>query len=232
MYINQFFSREQYPVSHGSWTSRWKVSISNNHLRWTLKTTTGTKDLDSETLLQTNVNYDASATYDGTTMELWLNGALDAFAPWTGTIDTTTYDLSIGEDLPGDGAYAFDGNLDEVHIYDYALSINEIAQLAGLTEGVASKKGSNLPKQFSLSQNYPNPFNPSTLIEFGIPKTAAVSLVIYNMLGQRVADLIEGTKHAGYYRVQWNAKNVAGGVYFCRLTAADYHQTRKLVLIK
>ena len=91
---------------------------------------------------------------------------------------------------------------------------------------------SNLPKEFALSQNFPNPFNPTTTIKYDLPTAAEVRLVVYNIRGQEVAVLIDGEQLAGYRSIKWNAPNVASGLYIYRLTAGDFVQTRKMVLLK
>jgi hypothetical protein len=88
------------------------------------------------------------------------------------------------------------------------------------------------PTDFVLKQNYPNPFNPSTTIRFDVRSDAKVKLTVYNVLGQAVATLVDGFKAAGAYEVQWNAADVASGVYFYRLESGDFKQTRKMLLIK
>ena len=92
--------------------------------------------------------------------------------------------------------------------------------------------GNSVPKSFSLYQNYPNPFNPSTKINFGIPKSAAVKLLIYDMLGREAAILVNEELKAGNYSVEWNALSFASGVYFYRIESIDFTQTKKMVLIK
>ena len=87
------------------------------------------------------------------------------------------------------------------------------------------------PTEFSLGQNYPNPFNPSTTIRYEMPKAGNVSLKIYNTLGQVVATLVEEDKEAGYYQVEWNA-NVPTGIYFYRLQAGQFAETKKMTLVK
>ena len=89
-----------------------------------------------------------------------------------------------------------------------------------------------LPAEFALSQNYPNPFNPETVIEFALPRSGDVSLVVYNLRGEEVALLLSGTMPAGNHRVSWDASNVSSGIYFYRLQAGDFVQTRKMVLLK
>jgi hypothetical protein len=102
------------------------------------------------------------------------------------------------------------------------------------TAGVSSveRVGDDLPKEYSLAQNFPNPFNPMTVIEFSLPKTGYVSLVVFNSLGQEVQTLMRQQMAPGRFRVQWNAANVASGVYLCQLRAGEFMQTKKLVLIR
>ena len=95
----------------------------------------------------------------------------------------------------------------------------------------------DLPKEFALLQNYPNPFNPSTVIRYQIPQVGVrhvvpVRLVVYNLLGQVVATLVNEAQDPGYKSVLWNAGHVPSGVYFCRLTAGDYRATEKVVFQK
>ncbi|MBK7380035.1 MAG: T9SS type A sorting domain-containing protein [Ignavibacteriales bacterium] len=93
------------------------------------------------------------------------------------------------------------------------------------------------PASFNLAQNFPNPFNPSTIISFDIPADAFVKLKVYNILGQEVAQLVNETKTAGKYQVNWNGTDNAGnkvtsGVYLYRLKANDFTSTRKMILTK
>ncbi|MEJ2616711.1 MAG: T9SS type A sorting domain-containing protein, partial [Ignavibacteriaceae bacterium] len=98
--------------------------------------------------------------------------------------------------------------------------------------GVSDEKNSTLPMTFSLSQNYPNPFNPTTTIKFGLPKAADVSLVVYDILGRKVTELVHGNLTAGYHTVNFNASNLASGVYFYRIQAGDFVSVKKLMLLK
>ncbi len=95
-----------------------------------------------------------------------------------------------------------------------------------------------IPTEFSLEQNYPNPFNPATTIRFGLPSEAIVYLEVYNMLGQRIATLISGEHYAaGMYEAVWDSRDDAGnpvssGVYIYRISAGDYVNIKKMLLMK
>jgi len=87
--------------------------------------------------------------------------------------------------------------------------------------------------RFELFDNYPNPFNPSTTINYSVSKTSLVSIKVYNILGKEIAALVNERKNAGNYSIQFSANsNDASGVYFCRMQADDFVQTKKLVLLK
>jgi len=97
--------------------------------------------------------------------------------------------------------------------------------------------GVGLPKTFSLSQNFPNPFNANTVIAFALPKTGHVKLEIYNILGQKVKDLVDEMVTAGYKRVVWDGKDnsgtdVASGVYFYRIKTQETVEVMKMTLLK
>jgi hypothetical protein len=90
----------------------------------------------------------------------------------------------------------------------------------------------DLPSDFALLSNYPNPFNASTVIEYQLPVTSSVKLEVYNLLGNKVATLIDGQQQAGYKSVTWDASEVSSGIYFYKLTAGDYTETKRMILVK
>jgi endo-1,4-beta-xylanase len=91
---------------------------------------------------------------------------------------------------------------------------------------------SKLPTNFQLEQNYPNPFNPTTNIDFSLPKNGYITLKVYNILGQEVATLFQGFHKAGAYKVNFNASQLASGVYIYRLQSENVSISKKLVLVK
>ncbi|MDE3058201.1 MAG: T9SS type A sorting domain-containing protein [Bacteroidota bacterium] len=89
-----------------------------------------------------------------------------------------------------------------------------------------------LPQRFTLDQNFPNPFNPATTIRYSIPAESKVVLKVYNLIGQEVATLVNTDQRVGTYSVQFDASKLASGVYFYRLSAGSFVQTKKLLLLK
>jgi hypothetical protein len=89
-----------------------------------------------------------------------------------------------------------------------------------------------VPKEFMLEQNFPNPFNPSTTIQYALPVRSHVSLTVFNTLGQEISVLRNGEQEAGYHDVKFDGTNLPSGVYFYRMQADNYVETRKLLLLR
>lgn len=106
-----------------------------------------------------------------------------------------------------------------------------------ISVALSSSISDGLPKTFALEQNYPNPFNPTTELAFALPKAAHVELSVFNVLGQKVATVVNGEYPAGEHTATWDGTNsnggsVSSGVYFYRIEAGDYSKTRKMMLLK
>lgn len=91
---------------------------------------------------------------------------------------------------------------------------------------------SSIPEKFSLAQNFPNPFNPETIITFNIPKNSFVKLKVYDVSGKELTVLVNGNLDAGSYNYQWDGDSFTSGVYFYRLEANEFVETKRMVLIK
>ena len=105
------------------------------------------------------------------------------------------------------------------------------------TEGIAFEVMGNVPTKFSLLQNHPNPLNPMTTIEYNLPEKLQVKLEIFNVLGQRVKTLADMAQPAGRHRIVWDGKDdqgkdVASGIYFYRLEAGEFTDSKRMVILK
>lgn len=89
-----------------------------------------------------------------------------------------------------------------------------------------------MPEGFYLSQNYPNPFNPATTVEYDVPHTSRVSIVVYDVLGREVACLLDAVKEPGRHRLSFNGEGLASGVYLLRMVAGSYVGSRKILLLR
>ncbi len=159
---------------------------------------------------------------DGNDRKLTVSGIdriPDGMQAWLLTDKATTIQLREGEQL----TLANDVKSAQLVIGNDSYLTGQISEL--------------LPKEFALNQNFPNPFNPSTTIRFALPKASQVELAVYNTLGQKVATVVDGQMEAGNHAVVWDGRNsgnqqVASGVYFYRLQAGSYNQTKKMMLLK
>jgi hypothetical protein len=113
-------------------------------------------------------------------------------------------------------------DLDGTTHYSDAIGVDV---LSGLAE-------EQLATEYKLEQNYPNPFNPTTSIKYQIPTVAHVTLKVFDVLGREVATLVDGIEEPGYKSVRWNANDVASGLYFYRLQAGSFIETKKMLLLR
>jgi hypothetical protein len=99
-------------------------------------------------------------------------------------------------------------------------------------EGVEDEDNLTVPTEYGLDQNYPNPFNPSTTINYQLPEKNYVSLKVYDILGNLVSTLVDQEMEAGYYNVNWNASQLASGIYIYRIISGSFMSTKKMILMK
>ncbi|MFN0159000.1 MAG: choice-of-anchor J domain-containing protein, partial [Bacteroidota bacterium] len=221
---------------------------------WSSIDTNGTTPTQSDAWLITKR---VSNIANGHTLRFWVAGGSTSFADslqiWISDQDSTpttlltglqlgtiiwpvgstygqfverTFDLSpaAGLDLFIGFRYYMNCAVDGFFVYLDDVSVEGASGINPLNQGI--------PEKFDLSQNYPNPFNPATTIKFDLPKESQVSLKVYNALGEEVSTLVSNNLVAGKYSVEWNAGDVASGVYFYRLITSEYVQTRKMMLTR
>jgi hypothetical protein len=182
----------------------------------------------------------------------YIRDASSAFGPnspdWTYTLASNAYSYHLGgcQRLPNGNTLvvsSIKGKLFEVDtngttVWSYSpggeisRALRYPSNYVGLTPLIVNKVNSMTPTEFKLDQNYPNPFNPSTVISYQLPVTGNVTMKVYNILGKEVATLVNEIKQAGTYEVKFDASNLSSGIYFYRLQAGNYNETRKLILLK
>jgi hypothetical protein len=127
-----------------------------------------------------------------------------------------------------------DGDLCQLKL-DWTGTINPSGitiQIEGDAAGVDEPNPTKIPKDYFLGQNYPNPLNTITHISYGLKEAAHVRINLYNISGQKVGVIVDEQKEAGYHSVDFNAANLAGGIYFYKIEANDFSQTKKMILVK
>ena len=154
--------------------------------------------------------------------EFYFEGELIYSWRWTASSDSTCpLQLSV-TDIMG-SVYPNTGN-SEWYLDDYLLE--------QLDPSVSVGPKKNAPLEFALRQNFPNPFNPTTTMEYALPHAGHVTLRIYTVLGEEIAELANAPQPAGTFTARWDATGVPSGIYFYRLTAGGFVQTRKMVLMR
>jgi len=187
----------------------------------------------------------------------YYRSATSFYALWTAVSGATGYyfDLAIDQNM-NNNLVNFDkknvGNVSDILIdglttnmnYYYRVkaynsvgesdysNIMEVTLTPDIYDVTGINKVNGIPTNFELSQNYPNPFNPTTKIQFSLAKEVNVKLSVYNVLGKEVMKLVDRKLSASIYSVNFNANNLPSGIYFYRIIAGDYVQTKKMLLMK
>ena len=169
----------------------------------------------------------------------WKNNSLIAQRIVIEKADNNPAKFTLIDTVKSNVTNYVDSLVENLHTYYYRLKAYDNSVTSAYS-GVTSKtiltdlnySGNNLPKDYALLQNYPNPFNPSTVIKYDLPKVSFVTLKIYDVLGREVRTLVNEDKPAGRYEVNFNADNLASGIYLYRIQAGNYVETKKLMVIK
>ncbi len=203
----------------------------NNILYQYENTYVGIKILSEPTAAATSFIWFDTYTDSDTGYYNWLTGGIN-----TSVLIT---DANGGVGIMGTGSETLQPQGMRTVYMAIAVGTNESNMLANmaLAEGhygtITDVKQTklNVP-DYKLNQNYPNPFNPSTIISFSVPQLERVNLDVYNLLGQKVASVLNKEYEAGSYNVQFNAGNLAAGIYFYTLKAGNFVSTKKMMLLK
>jgi len=168
-------------------------------------------------------SYDQSVTGD-----FWVGVS----SPYGSVYITYTNMTDHPESTPYERSY--NGSWNGVDAWTWTQSPLDNFHFRAVLDGayVGIDENENIPMVTELAQNYPNPFNPATTINFNLAKDAKVSLVVYDVMGRKVADLVNKNMVTGSHKVSFDASNLVSGVYYYTLKAGEVNQTKKMMLIK
>jgi hypothetical protein len=161
--------------------------------------------------------------WENSTIANYSNGTFDLAIASSGSIS--------GEilEIPMDVYTSDDINFE---VITYSNNTKQVHSIVVNSSTVNNESEEIIPNKFSLGQNYPNPFNPSTHIQYALPESAQVTLEVFNSVGQKVMELVNGQKSAGYHTATFDASGLSSGVYLYKLTTPSFSQTNKMLLIK
>ena len=215
---------ERFIASHGSWQQRWKLSVTpEGFLRWTVKTSTGTSDLDGSAPIELNRYYHVVALYTGYSLELYVDGVLDAFKPFSGTIQSSTRPLTIGRMDNTETLYSLRGSVDEFRLWDKEISIPQIEILKNQW---ATPFG--IEANEPISGIYPNPATDVVFVEFkGHDNARSISLISPDgkeLKNFKTAKSID--------RIQISVAELPAGTYLLKIIVNDGRMVSRKVIVK
>jgi len=223
--MSELFDRESYPVSHGNWTTRWKTSITDDRLRFTINGSDGIVDIDLETILETDIWYHIVGLYNGMDCLVFLNGELEGFAPYSGKINKTSYDLVIGQSLPDQTGYNYKGLMDNLRIYNYGISYEMVKEIyESEKSGIAD---SLIADHFRV---YPNPVKGNLHFELKTKSGGIVSVFLYSIMGQKVLAIELKANQQGLVKQQLDLTGLRSGTYILKSETEANIYIRKIIV--
>jgi hypothetical protein len=218
------FGSERFIVSHGSWQQRWKLSVTpEGFLRWTVKTSTGTSDLDGSAPIELNRYYHVTALYTGYSLELYVDGVLDAFKPFSGTIQSSTRPLTIGRMDNTETLYSLRGSVDEFRLWDKEISIPQIEKLKNQW---ATPFG--IEENEPIAAVYPNPATDVVFVEFkGHENARSISLI-----SPEGKELKNFKTVKSIDRIQVSVAELPAGTYLLKIIVNDGRTVSRKVIVK
>ena len=221
--------RELFIVSHGSWQNRWKISVTpEGRARWTVNTRDKIVDLDAPGALATGRFTHLAATYDGVEMVLYQDGAQVATAAQTGRIRTVDLPLLIGQMLPDQPDFNFPGTIDQVQVYNRALSADAIGDLFRVGTDGDGRPDAN---ELAIGAPYPNPAAGRVQTTLHVPRAGPVTVDVLDAIGRVVSVVHDGRLEAGSHPLAWEV-DAAPGVYVLRARSGDATSMQRFVLLR
>jgi hypothetical protein len=163
------------------------------------------------------------AEFDITTIKYNLLG----LTLWSTVYSASNRDLPVDMEIDDAGSLYITGSTKRFLNNDNDMILVKYASTIGI-----QPLSNSIPEKYNLSQNYPNPFNPSTNINFSITKAGNVKLIVFDVIGKVVSELVNGALPAGSYKADFDSSHLSSGVYFYKLVAGDYSEVKRMVLIK
>ena len=222
--------RELFLISHGSWQNRWKLSVTpDGRPRWSVRTDLGVADLDAPGALSDDGFTHLAATFDGVAMRIYVDGDEVASRPHAGSMPTVSIPLLLGQMLPGQTDFNFPGVLDDVKVFNRALSASDVQALySGIVEGEdgpGDAAGLGLP--------FPNPAAGGAVsVPLALDRAGRVEVAVVDALGRTVAVLWDGELAAGTHVVRWDAGAAAAGAYVVRLQGDAGTGARRVLVVR
>lgn len=217
--INDYATIKYNSSLQQQWTSRYNGPGNGNDIATALAID------DSANVYVTGYSTGTIPYYDYLTVIYNSSGIEDTTLRANGSANLNDYAAAIvlgaNHTIFCTGAAHFSGTDLDFYTLRYSLDPVAVTPISG-----------QVPQRFSLSQNYPNPFNPATTIKFDIAKTSLVKISVYDITGREVGILANEILSPGTYSVNWDAGRVSSGIYYYRITAGDFVQTKKMVLVK
>jgi hypothetical protein len=171
--------------------------------------------------------------YNADIAQLYIDGVLDVEGPADGNLIGIIPDpLVIGAKFEDNYRNTWNGLIDDVKLFNYAMSEVEVDSLFNIETKVKPKYRNGRVTTMQLHQNYPNPFNASTKIRFDLSKPSTVVLKIYDVIGREIETLADGFYNMGEYELDWVTTDLPSGVYLYTLETETFKETKKLVLQK
>ena len=220
----EMLGSERFVISHGSWQQRYKLSVTpEGRLRWTVKTETGIADLDSSEPIELNHYYHVTAIYTGYSMELYVDGELDAFSAFSGDILPSTKPLTIGRMDNVETLYSWRGSVDEVNIWDREVPVPQVRQLK---DQWATPFG--IRENEIFARIYPNPASKLIYIEFTRPATAT-QFTLFTSDGRKVTDL---SIQPLDLQIVMKLPQLPAGIYSLRIVLNDGSAFARKIIIR
>ncbi len=222
--------RETFLLSHGSYQNRWKISFTPDKvLRWTINTLSTISDLDTPLSFVTDSFYHVTVTYDGSTMAIYINGNLQSYKAASGKIRTSPIALTMGQFLPTDATYNFKGIIDEVKIFDYALTPTAAVGLYQQALTAVSDVGH--PVSEVGLKVFPNPATDKLTLDFrflitGFGLNTHTQIKIFDITGRTILEKPIQTEKG---LAEIDISSLTSGVYLISISNNNYFTTSKFI---